>query len=41
MATAKATVLGKANTTVRGKLARFDLANCCFDEATKFLALLF
>ena len=30
MTTAKATVLGETNTTVRGKLARFDLANGCF-----------
>ena len=30
MATAETTVLGEANTTVRGKLARLDLTNRCF-----------
>ncbi len=41
MAAAKATVLGEANAAVRHKLTRFDLANRCFDEATKVLALFF
>jgi hypothetical protein len=41
MATTEATVQGEADPTVRGKLDRLDLANCCFDESTKFLALFF
>jgi len=41
MAAAEATVLGEANTTVRGKLTRLDLANRCFDEATEFPSLFF
>jgi hypothetical protein len=36
-AAAPATVLGEANATVRHKLTRFDLANRCFNEATKIL----
>jgi hypothetical protein len=39
MGAAETAVLGETNATVRGKLTRFELANRCFDEATKFRLL--
>src|SRR6266852_5883550 len=38
---AQAAVLGEADTAVRNKLSRFDLANGCLHEAPELLPLLF
>src|SRR6266436_634408 len=38
---AQAAVLGKADTAVRNKLSRFDLADRCLHEAPELLTLLF
>src|SRR5712692_99247 len=41
MGAAQTAVLGKADTAVRNKLSRFDLANRCLDQAPELLTLLF
>src|SRR5579864_7824083 len=41
MGAAQAAVLGKADTAVRNKLSRFDLANGCLHQAPELLTLLF
>src|SRR5713226_4570633 len=41
MWTTQAAVLGKADTGVRNKLSRFDLADRCLHKAPELLALLF
>src|SRR5216683_984821 len=38
---AHAAVLGEADTAMRNKLSRFDLAYCCLHEAPELLTLLF
>jgi hypothetical protein len=38
MSAAQATVLRKANTAVRVELPGLDLADCCLNQATEFLA---
>src|SRR5580700_579239 len=40
MSATHASVLREADTAVRGELARFDLTDCCFDEAAVFTPLL-
>src|SRR5713226_6939309 len=41
MGAAQAAVLGKADTAVRNKLSRFDLADRCLHKAPELLSLLF